>query len=115
MNVNDGKFIDIIKRCNFLIYLSGSEGGCPGGVLNLMKVGIIPIVSKWAAMDSFEKIGYILHSLDERSIDDSIKWANSLPKKTVVEMKEKAIEYVSSTHTIQKYIQEFETFFSEIK
>lgn len=51
---------------------SASEGGCPGAVINLMKLGCIPIVSKYAAVDDIEDLGYIIEDFTVEALEKSI-------------------------------------------
>ena len=66
MDINSDELTAIIDRCNFLIYPSGSEGGCPGAVINSMKKGLIPIVTPWAAFDGIEEYGFFDGYLEYR-------------------------------------------------
>lgn len=72
MNTSSSQFLEVAKKCNFLIYPSCTEGGCPGSVINSMRYGIIPIVTKWAAFNEIEDYGYILRNLDIRSIEECV-------------------------------------------
>ena len=54
LNTSSEEFISIIKKCNFLLYPSCSEG-CPGSVINTMSYGVVPIVTKWAAFNDIKE------------------------------------------------------------
>ena len=73
INVNSSEFIRICEKCHFLIYPSCTEG-MPGSVINSMYLGVIPIVSRWAAFDEIEDYGYILEDLTVSAIQKAILW-----------------------------------------
>ena len=105
---------NILKRCNYLIYPSGSEGGCPGSVLNLMKKGMIPIVTRWAAFDEIIEYGYLLKSINYEAIQDAVLWTLGLKKNRIVEMKKNAAKYVNEKYTIATFSNELKVFMSNI-
>lgn len=109
LNVNGDKFLSIVKRCNFLIYPSGSEG-CPGAVLNLMNNGVIPIVSRWASFDEISHYGYMLDSLSIDSIDMAVDWANSLTDDEILRMKKDVKYFTLKTYNIERYTIELRDF-----
>lgn len=110
MNVNSVEFIEIVNRCNFIIYPSGSEG-MPGAVLNSMKLGLIPIVTKWSAFDEIEDYGYLMEEWNTESIDRGVKWGMTLTEKEVAERKKNCSNYVTQTYNIKKFQKEFEQIF----
>lgn len=115
MNVNSDEFLSILKRCNFQIYLSGSEGGCPGSVLNLMKNGMIPIVSKWSAFDEIKEYGYLIDNINIESLEKAIRWSDNLSKDIIQKMKTKVKKYSEETYNIDRFSSEFVEYFNEIK
>ena len=110
LNVNDSSFLSILERCNFLIYPSGSEGGCPGAVLNLMKNGIIPIVSKWAAFDEINEYGYMLEDISIQAIDRAVKWSCHLKEEDIIMMKKRVKQYTEETYNLDRFTSELKTF-----
>lgn len=112
LNIQDEQFASIVSCCNFQIYPSGSEGGCPGAVLNLMKFGIIPIVSKWSAFDEINEFGYMLKGLDVISIDEAINWALSQNNYDILRMKTKVNRFVLENYNIDVFTTELKKYFS---
>lgn len=110
VDVNSDKMVDIMKRCNFIIYPSGSEG-MPGAVLNSMKNGLIPIVTRWAAFDEIEELGYVLEDWTVNAIDKGVIWSKSLSQNEVIDLKQKCSVYVENTYNISRYRKEFKDFF----
>ena len=114
MNVNSEDFKKITDKCNFLVFPSGSEGGCPGSVLTAMKKGLIPIVTPWAAFDEIEEYGYLLKNWDVTSIEQGIEWSHKLSKKEIELRKVKCKRYVSKTYNINRFSEEFYDYFKGI-
>ena len=110
VDVNSDAMIDIMKQCNFIIYPSGSEG-MPGAVLNSMKNGLIPIVTKWAAFDEIEEYGYILEDWSVNAIDKGVNWSRSLSQDNILKLKRNCSEYIEKTYNIDQYKKEFKDFF----
>lgn len=110
VDVNSDNMIDIMSRCNFVIYPSGSEGGMPGAVLNSMKNGLIPVVTKWAAFDEIEEYGYILDEWTVDAIAKGIAWSQSLSQDEVVRLKRSGAAFVERTFNIDNYKKEFRSF-----
>lgn len=114
MDVNSPDFQAIMRRCNFLIYPSGSEG-CPGAVLNLMRYGMIPIVSRWASLDNIGELGYMLNDISSNSISESIDWASQLSKDQVIDMKKNASKYVEMNYSLEIFRNELGQFIDKLR
>lgn len=113
IDVNSETMASIMKRCNFIVYPTGSDG-IPGAVINSMKNGLIPIVSKWGAFDEINEYGYLMKNWDVQSIAAGIQWADSLSKEQCLELKKKCSEFVKSQYNIENFAKEFEAFFREV-
>jgi|WetSurMetagenome_2_1015567.scaffolds.fasta_scaffold01070_3 hypothetical protein len=113
MNVESSKFRDIINICSFLIFPSASEG-LPGSVVNLQKLGIIPIVSVWAACDEIHRLGYQLKELDINSIHDAIKWTQTLEDSEIKDLIIKNHKYSLQMHNVERFQREFNDNFKSI-
>lgn len=103
LNTSSETFIEIVKKSNFLVYPSCTEGGCPGAVINSMCYGLIPIVTPWAACNDIEKIGFLLENLDEESIVKAIDWTNSLSVDNIKELSSKCKEYVKHNYNLRVF------------
>lgn len=113
MDVNSSAFVEICEKCNFLIYPSCTEG-CPGAVINVMRLGVIPIVSQWAADDETEKYGYILKDLSIDAIHDAIEWSNSLSKDEIKKLSEGCMAYSHKMYNILQFKKEFKKYLENI-
>ena len=109
MNTSSDAFKDIANKCNYMIYPSWTEGGCPGSVLNAMRYGIIPITSKWAAFDGIEGLGYLLKQIDEDSICEIM---TEIEKLSSTETEEKSIacaNFAKGNYTLDNFYNDFTT------
>lgn len=107
------EMLDIMRKCNFIIYPSGSDGTA-GSVINSMKNGLIPIVSRWAAFDEIDEYGYLMNGWDTISVEQGIKWSESLSPETIELKKRACADYATTTYNIEEYTQEFEDYFRNI-
>lgn len=113
VNANSETMSEIMGQCNFIIYPSGSEGS-PGAVLNSMKTGLIPIVTRWSAFDEIESYGYVLENWDVASISKGIEWSHTLSDERILELKQNCARYVTETYNLDKYKREFKDYFTNI-
>ncbi|MDE5678593.1 glycosyltransferase [Phocaeicola sp.] len=113
VNMDSCRFMEIAANCNFLIYPSASEG-MPGSVINLMKLGVIPILSEWASVDDIKSLGFILNDLDIQSISMAVDWCNSLSDEEINRLSKKCSVYATKKYSIDNFEKQFETFISRI-
>ena len=107
MDINSDELTSIIDRCNFLIYPSGSEGGCPGAVINSMKKGLIPIVTPWAAFDGIEEYGFLMDTWSIDAISMGVAWSLTLDPVKIEEMSCKCQLYIEHNYGIRQFENEF--------
>lgn len=105
LDVESNEFRDLANKCTFLIYPSASEG-CPGSVINLQKLGVIPILSRWASCDKILELGYQLKDLSLISITDGINWSQALTQVDLVNLIKKNHNFIISTHDTDKFKKE---------
>lgn len=97
----------IISLCNFVIFPTGSDSGYPGSVLSLMKMGLIPIVSKWAATDETRDYGYIMEGWDYEMIEPAVEWALSLDPTDIEKRKIRARTDAITNYNIHTFCSDF--------
>lgn len=102
LDVDSPQFRKIVNKCSFNIYPSGSEG-CPGSVINLQKLGVIPIVSKWAACDSIEMLGYKLEDIDSLNIEKAVIWSQNMRPQIFKELVLLNHEYCINTYNNESF------------
>lgn len=103
MNMDSPEFRYIAMKCAFLIYPSASEGGWPGSALNLQKLGIIPILSRWASGPTIKDLGFMLPDLSVKSIAEAISWSKGLTANEVTDLAWKNHEAVVTKHNKQRF------------
>lgn len=113
VNVNSQLMRDIMSRCNFIVYPSGSEG-VPGAVLNSMKNGLIPITTPWAAVDGIEQLGYIIQTWDIQGVEEGMNWALSLSEMEIFDLKKQNNNSVVENYTLDVFKKELSNFFDRI-
>ena len=114
MNVNSDGYLNILSKCNFIIYPSGSEG-VPGAVLNSMKNGLIPVCTKWASFENIEDYGYVLSDVTESEVEGGIQWTMSLTKEEIAQMKLKCMNMISNVYTLRYFEKDFQEFINNLK
>lgn len=114
LNINSAQFSSIIKKCNFIIYPSGSEGGTPGAVINSMSQGLIPMVTPWSAFDEINDFGFLMEDWSLSSIDKSIKWSLSLTDRDIEKLSEKNRIYATNYYNLNRFEDEFTQYIKTI-
>lgn len=112
LNTSSEEFINIAYKSTFNIFPSGSEG-CPGSVVTLMQMGVIPIVSPWAAFDKIEEYGYLLPYSSIEEIDKAIQWSKSLSIAQIQKLIIKNISYSKQKWNIVQFGNEFQKLLKE--
>lgn len=113
MDVKSPRFSEIVSRCAFMIYPSCSEG-CPGAVLTMMKLGVIPIVSSYAAFDGIDRYGHIMDGLTVEAMEQGVEWAQALTAEERDARSEAGSRYVAETFNLRVYEEELRTYFAAV-
>lgn len=113
IDVNSDIFVNICKKCMFLLYPSCTEG-CPGAVINSMSMGVIPIVSKWAAFDEIDDYGYVLDDLTVEAINKAMTWVESLSKDQILDLSKRCFDFSRKMYNLDNFKREFELFLYNI-
>lgn len=103
VNMKSDKMYNIASRCNFVVYPSGTEGGCPGAVINAMKMGLVPIVTPWAAFDGMEDCGFIMDEWTTDALAKGIDWSLALPHETVENMSKEARAICTNRFNLNRF------------
>ena len=100
----------IVAKCNYVIYPSYSEGGSPGAVLCAMKCGLIPIVTRPAAMDEIDALGFLISDYSIEAIENSVAKALYLSQKDIESKKYKVYSYIHHNHWLLQFMDEFKMY-----
>ena len=106
LDTSSKEFMNLAYLCAFNIFPSGSEG-CPGSVITLMQMGVIPITSQWGAIDQIEHYGYLLPELSVEAISKAIEWGVTLPREEFHKIIEENISYSKNTWNLKRFENEF--------
>ncbi|QTA38481.1 hypothetical protein JYK00_02860 [Thermosipho ferrireducens] len=93
LKIHSKKLYEISLETSFIILPSASEGGVPGSVLNMMRLGMIPLVSKYAAFDEIEDYGYLIKDLSVDGIKEVIEKTKRLTSDELIKIFKKNSEY----------------------
>jgi|GEM_PF-1303801 len=96
LKVGSKKFYEVINSCNYIIQPSAAEG-VPGGVLETMKYGLIPIVSKECNIPEAEKCGYLFPEVTVEEVKKALEVVSGPP---VEILRQKALETVQAVATV---------------
>lgn len=88
LDLNSSKLEEIALKSSFVIMPSISEG-CPGSVINMMKLGCVPLVTKNSAFDGIDELGYIIKDYNMESLSEAIDHYSNL---TNSQLKDKIIK-----------------------
>lgn len=113
LKVGSKKFSQIIDLCNFIIQPSAAEG-VPGGVLETMKYGLIPVVSKECNIPEAEQVGFMLPDFKVETIKETLK---TLAGWKVDDFDRKAmatIETIKENYSPEKFILDIKNSIQEI-
>jgi len=102
VDIKSKAFDDVTTKCAYLLYPSGSEAAFPGAVINTMRRGLIPIVTK-DCMESAGDWGDVLEDAEIETIRNCVRKAATRDPETVRSMSERAFEKVDSENTRTAY------------
>jgi hypothetical protein len=114
MNVNSREFIEVLEKNTFIIYPSASEGGTPGSVLNAMKNGLVPILSRYSAFDGINDLGFIINELNLESIEYVVNHVLELDNEDISKLIKKNIDYVINNHSLDSFQIDIKHFFDKV-
>ena len=104
--------MNLAYLCAFNIFPSGSEG-CPGSVITMMQMGVIPITSRWGAIDNIKHYGYLLPELSVEAIGKGVEWASMLPQDKFHKLIRENIYYSTQTWNLEHFENEFRSTLKE--
>ena len=106
-------FLEIAYECAWVMLPSVSEG-CPGSVINCMKVGCIPIISKYAACEESEEVGLVMEKADINSLSNAIDIAQSMSAIEIENRINAAIDIASQNYNDKVFCKEFKNAINKI-
>lgn len=105
--IYDSKIVEIANKCSFLIYPSASEAGAPGSVINMMRLGLIPILVKYCSFNEILDIGFLIEDLTISSIENSIEKSQQMNNEELLFKFEECMYYATSNFTQNNFKNDF--------
>lgn len=104
---------EIALKSSFVIMPSASEG-CPGSVLNMMKLGCIPIVTPYAAFDEIETLGVLIDGYSCDDLASAIEKVTTYDITTLKEMIRNCYNYANTNYNKQTFREDMRKCLSQI-
>ncbi|ODN29646.1 glycosyltransferase [Fervidobacterium thailandense] len=108
LGIDSKKLQKIVLSCSYVILPSASEGGVPGSVIHMVKAGMVPIVSKYAACDGIEEFGFVLDDITIESIHRAIENALSLTTEELFKFFERGSTFMKSNFNKENFMKDLE-------
>lgn len=108
------KFYDLINSCNFVIHASRAEG-IPGGVLDTMKYGLIPLVSTECNIVNAGKIGMLFKDSSVSEIKSAIEFVTKQNTGWYKEHSLMSIEEVQKNYSLESFREDLKKAFMASK
>jgi len=113
VDVHGETFRDIVSRCGAIVYPSCAEGQATS-VLNCMRTGLVPIVTKEAGF-SVQDFGLLLQDLTVESIQRTVKQLMTVSASDFAERARKTWEYTRAQHSHEAYTRRYHEIVQSIR
>lgn len=113
LKVGSQKFYDTLSDCNFIIQPAAAEG-IPGGVLETMKYGLMPIVTKECNLPEASEVGYMLDGYSVAEVKKAITHMASLPVETLEEKAKAAKKVIATVYTPRNFMDDIKKAVKEV-
>jgi glycosyltransferase involved in cell wall biosynthesis len=102
------KFYELINKCDFVIHPSCAEG-IPGGVLDTVKYGLIPIVSRECNIVNAGKLGILLENSSPEEIKQAVNFVASQSTAWLQEHSQLCITEGKTTYALEAFKNDFKS------
>lgn len=113
LDLDSASFEKLALRSAFVIMPSASEG-MPGSVINLMKLGCIPIVSHYSAFNEIQDYGYLMDSITIDSLHSCINESQQLTQNDLRNKIENCFVFANSNFNNETFHEDLLKVFHEI-
>lgn len=114
LDLDSAELEEIALKSTFVIMPSGSEGGCPGAVINMMKLGCIPIVSRYAAFDGIEHMGFLIDGFSVNDIGTIVNRVSVIETSEIENLIRKNHEFATSNFNKNVFESDIREAFSKV-
>ncbi len=112
VDVNSREFLDICKKCSFIVSLSCSEGSCTS-ILTGMDMGLIPIVSHSDGVNIGES-GFLLNEPSREELDRILDQIKSLTDEELLAKSIMSKQIIDEKYSRRSFYMKFKKALSEI-
>lgn len=112
IDIESNRFNEIVNKCVYSILPSCAEGGSTS-LLNCMRAGLIPITTKASGID-FDKFGFEIKDLSEKSIDEVINLAISITEEEIFNRSKACSLYVKKNYSEKSYLENLSNILLEV-
>lgn len=112
VRIDSSKFVEILEKCNFLIFPSCSEGGGVSVLTAVGNGGLIPIISEETSVSTGYEIK--IEQLNFAGIEKAVLQALALTPVEVVDLQLMNINYVRDNHNQTIYYERLKDLIKEI-
>lgn len=103
----------VALKASFVIMPSASEG-CPGSVINMMKLGCVPLVTPYASFDGISNLGILIQGYTYVDIDNAIKQAMEIDTMTLQKKIEECYHYANDNYNRKTFHDDLKKCFESI-
>ena len=114
LRIDSKQLKNIALESSFVILPSCSEG-VPGSVLNMMRFGMIPIVSKYAGYDILKDYGFCIKDLSLEGISNAIIDAEKLTTTNMINHFQSGYEFVKNNFNIENFRSDVKTILGDFE
>ena len=109
VDTNSSEFKGIVDKCAFVIGSSFSEGG-GGSILNLMAMGLIPIITDSVSIDLPEKTGFYFDQNDIKSFFNVLDVIRCCGDDQLASMSKNSYQFIIDNHLLEHFKDSFRNF-----
>jgi hypothetical protein len=113
INVNSDKFINIIKKCSYIILPSCSEA-ISTSVLTGMRHGLIPVVIKNTGFNKLKSKAYLLDDFKLSYLENEIIKLSEQKSDILSKQSKEIYDYANKEFNINKYTNDFKNIIKKI-
>lgn len=80
-----------------------------------MKMGLIPIVTPWAAFDGIEQVGFVMNDWSVKAIGNGVDWAVAMDKDEIVRRSKESQEMATEKFNIERFGEQLYKYISRLR
>lgn len=105
----DSKQLEKVALISSFVIMPSASEGCPGSVINMMKLGCIPIVTPVASFDGIENYGFLIDGYTVDDLSNAINIAVSYTDNDISTKIKDNIDFANRNFNAATFKHDFET------